>query len=292
MRNTIAVVGVIYPDAVEYFDDYLKSLMYQSVQNFDIILINDGVEDLQSITRNYRGVNIYIHNQSGNIIENRFLLIDYVTKNNYDIVIFTDTDDSYPVNRIEACCSLINNGDKIIINDLNITSNKGEVQSCNYLSNRFDDNQIINSKNIERHNILGFTNTSVKCNVLKNLKLKRDVDVIAFDWYFWSYVLDSGFVARFTKNTSSNYRVHDSNTIGINKTINKAYIFNSLSAKILHYQALSMDSLYYKSLFLKYYKIQRKCGDEDKLKLYINHILNNRNEHPLWWEDIIDFDFI
>ena len=82
-----------------------------------------------------------------------------------------------------------------------------------YISNRIENNLMINYGFIKDKNIFGMTNTAINLNILD--KVKFDDSLVAVDWLMFKDLLKLGHKAIFTNEIISYYRQYFDNTIGL-----------------------------------------------------------------------------
>jgi hypothetical protein len=261
-KNRIAVLSVIYPIENEVAFDFFESLKNQSYLNFDIIIVNDGYLDFKKITKIYSTLNIIEVKSGGSIVQNRRLMIEEGLRMQYEKFIFLDIDDYAHPSRIECVIKELKSFD-IVVNDFMIFSENQDTIS-NYFSKRIANRQVITVKDIIHKNLIGLSNTACSAKIFSNLEIIWDENIIAVDWYIFSYALISGWKAIFIAKPLTYYRQHKKNTVGLMHSRNIGY--NS-KVKILHYKAMNNLNIE----FQKYY-------DETK------YILDEKIEYPWWWE--------
>ncbi|MDQ7060728.1 MAG: glycosyltransferase [Sulfurimonas sp.] len=186
MNKKIAFLTTIFPMKKEYLIDFFNSLQNQTINKFDIIVVNDGYNDFDKIKMHYgNNLNIIELKYSNSIAKNREYGINYCIENNYDILIFGDSDDYFDENRVEKSIELLKTND-IVVNDLSLF-NENAIYEKKYISNRIENNSIINIEFIRDKNIFGLSNTAI---LLKNLdKISLYDDLIAVDWYIFTLLL-------------------------------------------------------------------------------------------------------
>jgi len=218
MNKKIAVFTTIFPMEVEYLHDFFDSLERQTYKNYDIIIINDGYKYFNSLEKKYNKLNIIELKYSNTIAKNREYGINYIIENNYDILIFGDSDDYFMENRVEKSIEFLRSYD-IIVNDLSLFDEHG-VFIKKYISNRVKNNTEIDFQFIKDKNIFGLSNTAVNVNILDKVVFSKDL--IAVDWFLYKRLLKLKYSAIFTNETETYYRQYENNTIGLD-TINGIY---------------------------------------------------------------------
>jgi len=267
-----------------YLDDYLGSLTEQEFSDFDLVLINDGLDGLCEKLGNY-DIDAEIFAGVGSVPDNRRRLIEIVVGAGYEKIIFTDCDDFYPPERFRVSEDLLQRCDAVV-NDLDLVSETGEIVESSYLSRRLSNGQSITSQNLIHSNMMGLTNTAVRCGVLARQigYLRGDLDI--FDWYLWSHVLQKETRVSFTSLTSSQYRVYAGNTLGLPQPINELSVRKGIKVKRIHYQNLAACGEIYNTLFRIYSEVQVKSNDLGWLDAYVAALQEVRVENPMWWENI------
>lgn len=209
--SKVAFLTTVFPMPEHYLHDFFDSLENQIYKEFDIIVVNDGYEDLSKLKQQYSHLNILEISCSSSIAKNREQGINYVIENGYDILIFGDSDDYFEQNRIEKSLEFLKEYD-IIVNDVSLF-HEGGVYEKKYFSHRLKNLEVINFEFIKDKNIFGMTNTAIK---LKNIeKVSFDDNLVAVDWLFFQTLLSQGLKALFTNETISYYRQYENNTIGL-----------------------------------------------------------------------------
>lgn len=285
-KKKIAIFTVVFPKISNYLNDFFLSLTNQTYKNFDLLIINDRLENFKDYKNKYNSLNIIDINLSLSPAKIREYGLKMLHDRGYDIVIFSDADDFYKENRIEEVLKYFDDYD-IVVNDLNIVDNKGKIIENNYLSNRLKNNENIFIDHIKEKNFMGLSNTAIKGDIIDSLIFNDDL--VAVDWYIFSCLLIKGYKAIFTNKTSTYYRQHKENTIGINR-IKKRFIKKGLSVKDMNYKLLSQIDDRYSSYYETFHNLKLKLANDKLLVEYINYIKSKNINHPLWWEQIQKWD--
>ena len=281
---SIVIIGAIYPAVTKYLDSYLDSLEKQTLEKFDLVLANDGVNDLENYLQKY-SLKTTVYPASGSAIQIRIDLINFALKAGYKYIIFSDCDDYLSLNRVEECAKLLKNN-HIVINDLDIVSDDFKIKQLNYFSNRIENGKILKTKDILHHNMMGLTNVSVRREVLLKCFSSLKPDVVALDWILWTHALINGFKAKFTTSTSTKYRVYSGNIAGLPQELNNLTVSSGVSVKIMHYAGLKSFNAEYQKLFNDFSKVKKMSLDTLWLSDYIIALSEQMIEYPMWWENI------
>lgn len=261
-----AFLTTIFPMNKQYLYDFFNSLKNQTYQNFDLIVVNDGYKDFDSIKTAYnQTLNITELQYSDTPAKNREYGINYCIDNNYDVLIFGDSDDYFEKNRVEKSFELLKKSD-IVINDLTLFDEIC-IHEEKYLSHRLKNLDVVDFEFIKDKNIFGLSNTAI--NLCDVHKIIISDDLIAVDWYIFSIFLMSGKKAIFTNETVSYYRQHQQNIVGLNK-LDEASFQKGIDVKQRHYKALNQID---KQFDLELNRL-------DTLSFNARKDFNN----PLWWE--------
>lgn len=282
-KKRIAVLGVVFPKIERFIDDYLSSLEKQTVKDFDLIIINDGFNNFIRFKTQY-DLNIKDVKYTGTPAEIREFAINYLKKEKYDYVIFTDCDDFFSSNRVEKSLELLKSYD-IVVNDLTTISECGEVIKSCYISNRFDNLSEIELDYIIDKNIFGLSNTAVKLRSFPE-EIRFERDLVAIDWYFYSKLLAGGCKAVFTGEAVTFYRIHNENTVGLGGLPGRSQIEKGIKIKLSHYKALSNKDTRMRDLFIKYSELCSAMSAPHFKEKYCQMIEKNSIFYPLWWEQI------
>lgn len=276
IKNKVAFFTVIFPKNKEYFRVFFNSLVKQTFKNFDVVVLNDDINNFKEIKDTYSSLSFVELKYSSTPAKNREFGIQYVLENNYDIIIFGDSDDYFEKNRVQVCIDKLKKFN-IVINDLTLFDNNC-IFIENYISNRVKNNSEIDINFIKNKNIFGMSNTAAKVKILKNIKFK--FDMIAVDWYLFSVLLLKGNKAIFTNETKTYYRQHDENTIGIGNISNES-ILKGIFVKLEHY-AMLQKNIIFKDLYKEMLDLKKKTNDKN----YIRNLMMQDIRNPLWWENI------
>lgn len=291
MKNL--VVGVIYKEVEKYLDQYIKSIIAQNYRNFDFLLFNDDLEEDILINYNFK-INLINAPLKETPAEIRQDCIDYAILNEYDTIIFTDSDDIYSENRIEKDIEFLSEFDFVFNDICLINENESIIDSMFYkkfnISNYMHDLNLILDKNV-----IGLSNSSVNTNCLQNIHIPSDI--IAVDWYLYSLLLINDRKGKFIKDSKTYYRQHTLNLVGMNNLLTERRLLTGIKVKKTHYLYLSeycKDNnkselcQIYKIYFEEIIELEQKIKDKMFLEEYIQVVNNNFNDiYSGWWSEIL-----
>ncbi len=274
----VAFLTTIFPMKKAYLHDFFNSLQQQTYKNFDVIVLNDGFVNFEEFITTFDGLNIIELPYSDTIAKNREFGINYVIQNNYDFLVFGDSDDCFDINRVQISVDILKDFD-IIVNDLTLFNDENGVYYKKYISNRVENNTEIELDFIKDKNIFGLSNTAVKVSALDPINF--DKDLIAVDWYLFSILLLKRKSAIFINDTVTYYRQYVNNTIGMDDVSDKS-ILQGILVKLKQYKLLKEIDMQFDPLFKTMNQLQGKIED----KQYIDKLKKQNIKNPLWWEEV------
>lgn len=284
VQSKTAVLTTIFPVNEEYVHDYFKSLEHQLVQSFDVILVNDGFDNLNLFKSLYSKLNIIELESAGNIAKNRELMCQFALQNKYDVAVFADIDDHFSDNRIACSLELLKDYD-VVVNDLVAFDEVGEI--CNkILSSRINDGDEISLNFIRDKNVFGLSNTSIRLSSVEADTLRFPFELIAVDWFLFSRLLLQSKRAVFTSKALTYYRQHQGNIVGIGG-VTKNTLQKALEVRNNHYNyMLEFSDTFQKELELNNKLINRLSKNNESSKVLKMNQLTSKS--PLFWWEVID----
>ena len=268
MNNKIVLFSVVFPGNQSYLEDFFNSLVNQTYNDFDLLLYNDGLNDINFYIDKYSdklSISVIQHGTKLAPPKIREFAFKYLLDSDYDIIVFGDSDDYFSTNRLQEILNYSSCYD-IVINDLDIVDENSNLIYKKYLSKRLKNEEVITIEHIKHYNFIGLSNSSIKR--IKLLDYIIDENLIAVDWYLFSRLLLDGCNAVFTNRTTTSYRQHSSNTVGL-IDIDSKKILQGLFVKEKHYELMSMLDEEYDHYYHIFNSLKNKVlNDEDLLKLY------------------------
>ncbi|MBU2896864.1 NeuD/PglB/VioB family sugar acetyltransferase [Vibrio hepatarius] len=277
-----AVLTTIFPLNEGYIQDFFNSLVAQTIQGFDIILINDGFGDLSSLRRQYNELNIIELEPAKNFAKNRERMCQYALDGHYDAAIFADIDDYFSDNRIEQSLQLLGDYD-IVVNDMTTFCDSGVI-ATQILSSRILDGQEIPIDFIRDKNFFGLTNTAIRLTDVTKDSMCFSNDLVAVDWYLFSLLLYQSKRAVFTNKAITYYRQHQANTVGIgHMTLER--LKQTLKVRETHYRHMLLISETYQVELNANNELVEQLKDSTDSASILG--MNQTNSGTLlWWEVI------
>ncbi|MFT4644264.1 MAG: glycosyltransferase involved in cell wall biosynthesis [Planctomycetota bacterium] len=242
-KSSTGFLTTVFPSCKNYLDDFFKSLTKQTDSDFDVIVINDSLQNFIFFIEKYKELNIIEIKSNESPIQNRIKGLNYIIDNNYSNLIFGDSDDYFSENRVCVTKKILIKND-IVVNDLVLFNKNFEIKNI-YKNIKFSKNDLVHS------NIFGLSNTAIRTKILKNLTLEPEVEIVAYDWYLFSLLVFNDFSFKISQQAISFYRQYDSNTLGMSFEINEGSLQDLIRIKKMHllalkkyYQRLNRSKLY------------------------------------------------
>ena len=280
--SEVAYFSVVYPKAIIYLDEFLRSAQAQNGRSFNMVLVNDGVAGLEDLCKKYRQLNVRILKAFGSPSENRKHGLAQTKKLGYSKIVLADCDDFDAPNRLEVTAGLLDKYD-IVVNDLDLVDQKSHIQRKSYFSSRLSDLTRIDATFIEDKNLFGFGNSAMRAECLDLGEF--DSSVISADWLFFTLVLLKGKTAVFTNQTVTYHRLHEDNLISLGRVDPDALI-KALRSKLRHYEYMARRHSRFKAILDKYQQIERQLTSHDGMNKYMESMAKRKENNLFWLEEI------
>ncbi|MCL6272034.1 glycosyltransferase [Sansalvadorimonas sp. 2012CJ34-2] len=271
----IAFITTVFPSISQYMGGFFSSLMNQTYNDFDIVIVNDGLEDVGLSIPNALKQRVMILEPGTSPVKNREILLNHTKKQGYDIAIWGDADDLFYPNRVEASVNGLK-GNDIYVNELQTF---GSTKEIDFVGTRLKNKTRIEHGYILDKNLFGMTNTAMR------LKLIEDdfvfADVVAADWYLFSRLLSNGARAIYSNETKSHYRQHCENLVGSGRICDSKLEY-VLNVRDLHFSAMAEISSLYKEIYEENLILLNAVKNRE-LTCDNNQVPSNM-ANPLWWE--------
>lgn len=279
----VAILTVVFPGVESFLNDMFFSLKRQTCSNFDVFIFNDGLAELNKIVKRCcNGLNVFVYDVDCSPVKIReFGIYKIIDLGWYDAILFCDSDDYFSDNRVAKSIEVLKSCD-IVLNDLTlVTQDKISIEDS-YLSNRLVNGQEVDYEYIKDKNVFGMSNTAVSTRKLT--KFKYSEQLLAFDWFFFSQLLLTGFKAKFCADAKTFYRQHQNNVVGIQHFSAHSFL-QGIRVKVAHYKAMSEIDLRCVDEYRQFLDLQRIIeSDRDALEFIHRKVSEKKIEAPLWWE--------
>ena len=273
----ISLVLYVYPGIEKYLNDLISSINNQSNKEFDVIIFNDKLENVQPLFKMLL-IKPTIIEVRGSPNEIRFKSLKDIKAIGAEYVIFQDADDFMAENRIEENLMALRNYD-LVVNDLTLVNKNSHVLEHSYWAKRLGSSFEFDENFLKNKNIVGLGNTSIKKTLLIDPRLSFSSLPLAFDWFLFYQIFKlNNLKGIFISTTITYYRQHQDNIAGIKK-LDFDRLKHVLNVKTAHYNALSGIGYDFKKELYKLNQIPIDLIDF----LKFNSEMENFN--LLWWEE-------
>jgi len=285
-----AVLGVVYKDVLNYFDDYLRTLNNQDCKDFDLFLFLDGtsIDETLIFCKKY---NLNVIPISNNKIhtpaEIRSYAINFIIEQGYNRLVFSDTDDFIDPNRISKSLEVLNNFD-FCFNNIKMVDSSGELLDDYQF---YNDNFAEDVNNIDfllDKNFIGLCNSALNLDKIDLSNFVVNKDIIAFDWFLFTFLLENGYSGKFIDDTTTYYRQYSNNIAGSRKVFDIKKIFSDINIAKAHYK-YCLD-VFKNECFSK--KLDELCSlekslfDSSEFQEQYLQLLNLNTKKTYWWEHL------
>lgn len=286
MKNfSTAILTTVFPAVEKYLPYFFSSLFQQTNQQFDIVIVNDGLKEL-SVFNSFLSQNRLTVLKPGNtFIQNRLIAITFAKRQGYKKIIFADADDLLSLNRVEVIDNLLEQY-PIVVNEVDLIDEEGNLLIENYFTKNICSESFYDFSFIENKNFIGLGNTAVQSTIIpEGIDMPETLKMP--DWYlFYKLMRNNNTKAFFTNQSKTLYRQHTDNLIGL-KEITDKRIELGLAVKQNHYKNLIEEFPDFETKLKEIeetvnYYYSSKTNQEH----YINTLKNLNLEFPLWWEEI------
>lgn len=267
----IAFGTVVYDKAVPLLDEFIESINKQSYSNFDLLVINDNVQE--DIFNNYLSKAKYkcvVINENGNNktpVELRVELLKEAKTRGYELLVIGDCDDIFDINRVKVIYErfLENKEYAFYYNDILLFDRTPLMSDIPPETIRID--------SILQHNYLGMSNASINMNFLTFdfIDSLHECDSFVFDWYLFSRIVCGGGKGLFVKKAVTFYRIYDNNYAGICSSVQ---LKKEIEVKTKQYRLMTKYNNVYAFLLEKISNIDAE------------HVNPSQSESSFWWDNI------
>ena len=281
------VLSTIYPAALRYLSDFLRSLASQTDSSFDLVLVNDSVSERELETR-LSGVKFPIHvvASAGTAAKVRKDGIRFAIDRGYDAIVFADSDDKLGPDRIAVSKQKLKE-QPLFVNEL-ILFGEGVGEPRPMLTARYSEGELLGRDSLREFNSMGLSNTAARADVLDEVALDLPDELIAFDWSLFAGLLERGHAAVFSAACSTFYRQYADNIASLVR-MEESAVLRGVRVKTLHYRYMSRFGRGYEELAASFTALDVKlAADPDFRKWYCARIQTRLSRSTLWWEPIED----
>lgn len=279
-----AVFSVVYPGMQAYFPEFLDTLSKQTDRDFTLILINDGLTNIDEFLKK-SSLDVNVKEGSGGLpAALRKKGIKWAMESGVKIIIFADADDYFKENRVEISRDMLAKYD-LVFNELVLTGQEFN-RPIPILEDHFSEGETVSSQHVRTANCMGLSNTAIKVNSIPQYTEQIPENIIAFDWALFALCLHGGAKGIFTKRTATYYRQHDNN-LAILFSLKEEQILRGVQVKWNHYDLLARFYKEYIPLANQFRELLVRLQSDGLLRQrYCQAVRQHSPSVPLWWESI------
>ena len=277
---------VIYEGVKEYLEEFLLSINDQTYNKFDLYIINDGFKDEKLLNSQLNLLSIpYVikkDTERNNPSQLRKKIIDYALEENYDLLIFGDSDDTFSINRVDELV-------RSVSNEYGFYYNKIFVMNSN---NDFFDGRLpekIDKFNaLDDMNFIGMSNSAINLNTTSNIlrKLGELKNCIAFDWYLYTLLVKHNIHGRLVENAITYYRIYHNNIAGDTNKLTLEKLTTGIKVKQFQYSALKDYDSDFEVKLAEINRLGQYLQDDILREKYILEVNSKFKDSVFWWENI------
>ena len=279
-----AFFTTIYPGVEPFLGEFVDSLNRQTDGDFTLVVISDESPEGRKLIESSCERPLKVLATSGmSPAGNRRRGIEFC-RQHFDKIIFGDCDDYFAPNRVKVAIDLLGDFD-LVVNDIDLVDEDSTIIEPAYWTQRLASETEFDDRFLIDRNLAGFTNTALRASALpKDLKVPDST--VAVDWYYFYRSLQGGNRGVFTRKTSTSYRQHGANTIGLGD-LNKERIERSLEVKLAHYESLIEQDKTLELIVGSRINFLKNLRDNSvALRQYIEAMCRSTITHCMWWEEI------
>lgn len=295
----MTLISVIIPlfNHERYIYNSIKSVLSQTIQNFEIIIVDDGSLDNSSkIAQNfsYQDIRIkyfYQTNQGAHQAIN-----NGITKSEGRYITILNSDDIYHKKRFEKTLEFVNKNPDTdaVFTDINFINETGEKITCPwYLEAK---QYFLRSKNyinslVNGNFFMSTSNLFIKSSVIKEIGYFSDLRYTHdLDFFLRLFVYDKK--VKFLNAPLLYYRIHPDNTIKENHLICKielASVIASFLIKFAQYHKFNKNTL---TQQVELYKILKKTRLDALIELFLQFYISLPDKTNFYKDLFADDDLI
>ena len=279
------LVTYTYPGAEKWIPAFVRSVLKQTSQNFDVIAFQDEV-DYSPYFSKLNSFKSVVLNGCASPFEVRKVSLNQLKKIGADrVIVFADIDDELSKDRIKITLERFVEPDVgLLVSNFETIDSTGSVLEPSYWGERlplkFTANEILD------FNFCGFGNVAIRPVLIQeNIP---SAPLIASDWFFFYGLLkDSGIVAHGDDRAMIRYRQHSENESGLG-LIAPEKLSKALDVVILHFKAL--NNRYSEGIYAERVnelsKLKVIFQNEEQFLETFDKVSKMIPKHRFWWEEI------
>ncbi len=302
LKNNNVLCTSIHSGSINYLNEWWISVLNQTNLDFDIVFSIDGIDfDLDKLLPGHERFNIklFCFHENKTIGEIRNKLIKYCSEN-YEKVIFVDSDDILAKNRVSKSLDSLDRFDFTFCKAYLIDEESNELPWVLKRS--------LSIKDICEFNSFGLSNSNYKSFVLREI-LPIPVDCKIVDWFIATLAFLFRYKYGYIDETFMQYRIYEHNVTKVIPPFNQNDI-NIKTNYVLNHLDFVMDAINKSSNRIlendiKTFKDRQNLvqefhftfsNDIENAKNYVNllnkYLLENNIHEISWWNVVANSEIM
>lgn len=302
VKNKNVLCTSIHSGSINYLNEWWISVLNQTKLDFDIVLSVDGIDfDLDKLLLGHEQFNIklFCFNEDKTIGEIRNTLIEYCSEN-YDKVIFVDTDDILANNRVATSLDSLDQFDFTFCKAYLIDEESNVLPWVLKRSSSI--------KDICEFNSFGLSNSNYKSFVLREiLPIPKDCKIV--DWFIATLAFLFRYKSGYVSETFMKYRIYEENVTKVIPPFSQNDINIKTNYVLNHYDfimdAINKSSNKIHKNDIEIFKYRNKSvqefhftfsNDVEYAKNYVNslnkYLLENNIDKISWWNVVANTEIM
>jgi hypothetical protein len=272
---------------MHFVPDWYRSVEIQRNQNFDLWIGLDAVrpEEVEAVIGTKRPVR-WLMGESGDSPAQIRLRAMQTMVEEYESIVFSDSDDVMYSTRVEKTLSQLNDYD-VVACAMDFMDEQGKPQGITFRPSGAMDPATL----LIHHNVFGLSNSAYRADVLREC-LPFDQNCELIDWLLATRALNLGARLTFDYAPAMSYRQYSANAAPALPPFTQTHVLRLTEKVVLHYQLLLQSAAplcEHLRLQLsdalrqarRFYHAMRQS--EKRLSEYVKNLNSLQPEYIWWW---------
>jgi glycosyltransferase involved in cell wall biosynthesis len=270
----VACLTVTYPGVEEYLADFIGAFRRQTHGAAELVIMNDGLTDIQELLDHFKLHNVQIEDISGTPAQNRLAGLQLCASRGFDLIVCADADETMAPDRIQNVMEYFQANP-----DADLVYNNAQYQDSH---GRFSLNfkPRLQWQDLLDFNVLGYGAMNLRSGLVDFFVNEADTRAVAFDWWLGMVYLLHHEGVDFLADTYNIYRKHPANFVGPITRIEDETIHQAVQVKAQFYQLLN-----------RYCRIKQLTVAQDVISEYLNRFEATRKQIQTqgfqWYSDSV-----
>lgn len=269
------VFTTVYPESEKFFLQLIRSINNQSDVNFTLFVCFNGCKKIAPLIKQIKVKYLYL--KVNDTWQNaRIRSLKKIVRENFDLLIFLDSDDFMDTQRVKFIKKKIKKYD-FLVHNLKLF-NKKKSNYKNFL--KIKNKSYVSINQLHDKNFFGCSNTAIKIKALKTIIPKIGKNLIAFDWCIAKLLLINYFKGIYFSKPLTFYRQYSNNVTNLSN-YNLLTIEKEIKAKKEHYKYFEKFFSSYKTKYQKLQTLENRIQDRKFFSSYLKKI--KKRSRNYWW---------